>query len=233
LIVEVSFDRELPHGRCVGVRIPGGESEVDAIAAEVLHDEERAFAKALPGVRRRTWIAGRAALRKALVAAGIEVPVAVLCDDRGAPVLPPGIVASVSHKEHLAVALVAREAGARIGVDLEPDEPGRQDIASRVLADDELAELVALEGVERAREVLLRFSAKEAIYKALDPFVRRYVGFKEVRVVPRADGSAFVATSLRDGEGPFEIEVGWSRLYGVVLTTARVSRAERSDKPVF
>lgn len=30
-------------------------------------------------------------------------------------------------------------------------------------------------------EVLLRFSLKEGLYKAIHPFVRRYVGFLEVR----------------------------------------------------
>lgn len=30
-------------------------------------------------------------------------------------------------------------------------------------------------------EVLLRFSLKEGLYKAIHPFVRRYVAFKEVR----------------------------------------------------
>jgi 4'-phosphopantetheinyl transferase EntD len=88
-----------------------------------------------------------------------------------------------------------------------------------------LAEIAHLDVSDRAREVLLRFSAKEAIYKALDPFVRRYVGFGEVAVSPLPDGSARVTPDLRDGEGPFVIEVRWRRFEGVVLTTARVVRA--------
>jgi 4'-phosphopantetheinyl transferase EntD len=224
LVVEVAFDRELAHGRCVGLRIPGGALEVDALAEASLVAEERAFAATLRGLRRRFWIGGRAALREALARAGIAVAAPVLSDDRGAPLLPEGVVASITHKERLAAALVARAASARIGVDLEADVRGKQDIASRVLTENELAELAHLEAEERAREVLLRFSAKEAIYKALDPFVRRYVGFQEVSVQPRADGSARVEARLREGEGPYEVEVGWSRFDGVVLTTARVSR---------
>jgi len=112
-----------------------------------------------------------------------------------------------------------------VGVYVEHDVPGQQDISSRVLADDEAFELAAHDPLARAREVLLRFSAKEAIYKALDPFVRRYVGFKEVSVVTHPGGGARVTSRLRDGEGPFAIEVRWQRFDGIVLTTARVERA--------
>jgi 4'-phosphopantetheinyl transferase EntD len=69
----------------------------------------------------------------------------------------------------------------------------------------------------------VRFSAKEAIYKALDPFVRRYVAFEEVQVSPRPGGDADVVATLRPAEGPFVIAATWRVLEGLVLTTARVS----------
>jgi 4'-phosphopantetheinyl transferase EntD len=162
-------------------------------------------------------------MREALARVGltqVEVP----RDDRGAPVLPAGIAGSITHKEGLAAALAARESRARIGVDVELDAPRLLDIASRVLTPSELAEIAHLDATERAREVLLRFSAKEAIYKGLDPFVRRYVGFHEVAVSPLPDGRARVTSELRDDEGPFDVEVRWRRFDGIVLTTARVVR---------
>ena len=88
-----------------------------------------------------------------------------------------------------------------------------------------LAAIAGLEGDERQRAILLRFSAKEAIYKALDPFVRRYVDFKEVALTPRSDGGADVTMHLREGEGPFVVEAQWRRFDGIVLTTARVERS--------
>jgi len=224
VILDVAFDIELEHGRCVGIRIPAGADEIATLAA-ALPGEERAFAMGLAPARQRTWVGGRAALRQALARAGIDVPGPVLPDDRGAPRLPSGFSASISHKEGLAAALVARVAGAKVGVDVENDVAGKEDIARRVLADDELADLAALDAPARTREVLLRFSAKEAIYKALDPFVRRYVGFKEVSVATRPDGDARVSSRLRDGEGPFAIDVRWRRFDGIVLTTARVERS--------
>jgi enterobactin synthetase component D len=225
---ELAFDLRLEHGRCVGVRLPllDAPDAMDRIAESQLYPEERTFASSLPTPRRRTWVGGRAAMRHALARLGTTAP-AVLVDERGAPILPPGIVGSISHKESLAVALVARSpAGVRehVGVDLEIEasRSDRPDIGPKILTDDEAAELSELDPIARAREVLLRFSAKEAIYKALDPLVRRYVGFKEVAVKPLPGGMAEVVAHLPPTEGPFAIEVRWMRWEGFVLTTARV-----------
>jgi enterobactin synthetase component D len=93
-----------------------------------------------------------------------------------------------------------------------------------VLTDEEVAEVAELEGPSVPREVLLRFSAKEALYKALDPFVHRYVAFKEVAVTPMAGGAAHVRMHLPASEGSFETEVRWLRWERFLLTTARVAQ---------
>jgi enterobactin synthetase component D len=220
---DIAFDLALEHGRCVGVRIPADAAVLDALAG-ALSPEERSRAAGMPMPRRRTWVGGRAAMREALARLGVT-PVAIASDDRGAPVLPAGVSGSVTHKDALAAALVASESRARVGVDLELDVVRSQDIASRILTPDEIAEIAHLGAGDRAREVLLRFSAKEAVYKALDPFVRRYVGFGEIALSPCADGTAHVTSGLPASEGPFVFEVRWRRFDGIVLTTARVSRS--------
>jgi 4'-phosphopantetheinyl transferase EntD len=221
--LDLAFDLELEHGRCVGMWLPDGEAAVEALAEAGLLPEERALAHSLTAARRRTWVGGRLAMRTALGRLGLEPP-PILPDARGAPALPEGVVGSITHKEGLAAALVARDprAAVRVGLDVELDVVRPLDISSRVLAEDELDELAGLDPEARAREVLLRFSAKEAVYKALDPFVQRYVGFKEVSVSTLADGGASVTLRLARGEGPFAIDVCWRRLGGIVLTTARV-----------
>jgi enterobactin synthetase component D len=221
--LDVAFDLSLEHGRCVGVTLPDLAAGIDELA-EGLLPAERAFAADFTNVRRRTWIGGRMAMRQALLRARLEAP-AVLSDARGAPALPEGIAGSISHKARLAVALVAREPVARLGVDVEDDVVGTVDIARRVLTDGELDELASLPPEARAREVLLRFSGKEALYKALDPFVQRYVAFREVSLSTRPEGTTRVALHLSGGEGPFSVDVRWQRLDSIVLTTARVMRA--------
>jgi phosphopantetheine--protein transferase-like protein len=224
--MEPLFDLELAHGRALALAIPD-EGDLERLAA-LLAPEELSLATSWAPARRRTWIAGRAALREALDRSGLAAP-AVLGDDRGAPVLPAGVVGSVSHKERVAVALVAQARDdARIGVDVELDAPLRIDIARKVLTEDEQREIAALPDAGRLAEVRLRFSAKEAIYKALDPFVRRYVAFHEVSVTPTSDGGATVQLHLPPAEGPFDVEVRWLRRDGLVLTTARVRRAVSS-----
>jgi enterobactin synthetase component D len=206
----------LAHGLSVGVALPVED-------AGCLLPEELAHAATLGEVRRRSWVGGRVAMRLTLTRLGLAAP-PITSDDRGAPVLPAGMVGSISHKEDLAVALVAAgdRDGAKIGVDVEKDEPRRLDISRKVLRDEELAELARMPEHARGSEVLLRFSAKEALYKALDPFVRRYVGFREVAITPLAGGTSRVAWDLTEGEGPFHADVRWMREGDLILTTARV-----------
>jgi 4'-phosphopantetheinyl transferase EntD len=68
--------------------------------------------------------------------------------------------------------------------------PGRPSIAKKVLTEREQQSLGNLPGVIVDEEVLLRFSLKEAIYKAAHPLICQYVGFQEAEVTPFADGTA-------------------------------------------
>ena len=180
-----------------------------------LHPEERAAGAALPIARRREWAAGRLALRAALERAGIAIDSPIGADDRGAPRVPSGAIGSISHKRGLAVAIAARDDHARLGLDLELDAPPKIDIERRVLTP---AERAALTELDRGRAVMLRFAIKEAIYKAIDPFVRRYVGFQEVEL--SFDDDRVLVTSALD----LAIEARWSRWHDCVLAIARARR---------
>jgi len=80
-------------------------------------------------------------------------------------------------------------------------------------------------GPERDASVLLRFSAKEAIYKAVDPWVHRFVGFQEASVACAPDGALTGRLALVKGEGPFAVELHRARVEdedGLILVAARV-----------
>jgi phosphopantetheine--protein transferase-like protein len=116
----------------------------------------------------------------------------------------------VSHKPTLAVALVGRAdpaAPATLGIDLEVLRPLRHDIAPRVLTPDEQAEVARLPGEAREAEVLRRFAAKEAIYKALDPWVQRFVSFQEAETARDAGGRLSASLALAGGEPSLRIEL--------------------------
>jgi 4'-phosphopantetheinyl transferase EntD len=227
---DIVFRVDLPHGRCVGVRIP---SATERAETPLLADEERAFLETLAAARRPTWLAGRVALHAALQDLALDCG-PILATRRGAPELPERVTGSISHKRTLAVALAARkDRGLSLGVDIEPipsvppaaTEPvwdNRPDISSRVMTPEELAVLTSVPESLRRREVVLHFSIKEALYKAINPLIGRYVSFQEATVIPHSDGSVDVTLALTKQEGPFHAEARWSEIDGHLLTTAAV-----------
>lgn len=86
-----------------------------------------------------------------------------------------------------------------VGIDVERAQRPRQPIETRILTPGELARL----GDDR-RHVALLFAIKEAIYKAIDPVVRRYVAFTEVEVD--------LATRTVTSALPFDLDVWWTEL---------------------
>ena len=201
---------DTPHGLCVLVEVADVERML-----ETLPPAEREHAAKLAEIRRRELVGGRAALHHALG----DYVTPILPDDRGAPMLPAGWVGSVSHKAALAGALVAPSSiGGHVGLDLEAAAPPKIDIARRILTAREQAALPT-DALERGRATTLHFAIKEAIYKAIDPYLRRYVGFTEVELELAGEECA-VTTQL-----PLVIEATWREHAGFWLATARARRA--------
>ena len=193
---------ETPHGRCVILQLAPGE-EAPLVGAEVT------VAAELGPVRRRDFIAGRTALRSLL-----GEPLPIVSDDRGAPVLPAGWVGSISHKGDRAAALLAPAGGGFVGVDIEHAAPSRQPIERRILTPSEQARFTS------GRDVTRVFAIKEAIYKAIDPIVRRYVGFTEVEIDDAPSGACRV-TVIDASRLPVTIDAWWMERDGLWLATAR------------
>jgi 4'-phosphopantetheinyl transferase EntD len=201
---------ETPHGRCVLVTLDDGELPA-ALAA--LPADEQAFAGGLSEIRRRDFVAGRTALHLAID----DFAPAILAGQRGAPVLPAGWVGSVSHKGTTAAAIVATADTGWIGIDVERAAPPRVDIGRRILTAREQAALSGSDH-DRGRAVTLRFAIKEAIYKAVDPIVARYVGFTEVELEV---GERYCAVT---SELPAAIEATWVEHGSHWIATARAVR---------
>ena len=82
---------------------------------------------------------------------------------------------------------------------------------------------------EKIAAVAIIGSIKEALYKALDPWVRRYVGFHEVSVRPFADGTMDIRLFLEDDEGQVVAEGSWFRVLGRLVAIVRVSCSKRQE----
>ncbi len=202
---------DTPHGQCVLVELTGPDELAAALAA--LPAAEQAHARTYGEVRRRDLVIGRTALHLALD----DFSTPILPDDRGAPVLPRGWVGSVSHKDTRGIAIIAPASAGWVGIDLERAAASKQDIARRILTPLEQAQLP-----DRGSAVTLRFAIKEAIYKAIDPTLRRYVGFTEVELELGAD------TCIVRSELPFVIEATWREHAGHWLATARARKRDHS-----
>ncbi len=218
----MSFDSvfALRDGWCGSVRLS------DPLAPEAwqsLPREERLFAESLSPLRQRSWIAGRIALRSALERLGASAG-PILSTPRGAPLLPAGIAGSISHKSGRAVAWALRSERFRVGIDLEPLRPVRKGIERNVLTDAERTEVLALSESQLWENTLLRFSIKEAIYKAVDPYWQRWVGFEEVSVFPRLDGGVRIEFALEEPAPLLEVDAWWRIEEDEILAIARAAQ---------
>ena len=205
-----------PHGVLVLHAIDATVERTHLIAR--LHPEEAALTSTWGDARVRTFASGRLALREALAQLGVDVAGPILRSARGAPVLPAAVRASVSHKDRVAAALAAlTDPSAHVGVDIEETDVQRRDVTEYVLTADEIRAL------RMPHEMLIRFSLKEALYKAVDPTVQRYVGFHEVEVAPLDDGTARFTLALKNREGPFVVDGRW-RVHETTIVTSVVVR---------
>lgn len=192
---DLAVGQDLPHGRLVAVRLP---AQLPPEMLETLHPAERALCADFGPLRLRGFVGGRYALRRALADIGAPFAQPILWTSRGAPRLPEGFRGSVSHKDDdIAVALV-RPGHLDVGIDVEGRSTRAQDISRKILTQSELGVLATIPEEEQQGRVLLAFSIKEAIYKAVDPTLQRHISFKAVSVNPRTDGSVEVLTDWTD-----------------------------------
>jgi 4'-phosphopantetheinyl transferase EntD len=180
--------------------------------------------KGLPpgaGAKKKLEMAvGRAAVRRAFRHLG-EVPFPVLRGKQGEPIWPAGFTGSITHCRSWAAALLIR-AGKRfaIGIDLESVEQAAMVDISGVVCTAEELDWVR-DGASHERLAMI-FSAKEAVYKALYPFCRRYIDFKEVELLWLPQTQSFQVGFV----GELEIEFGGfgecavlsRRIHGLVLS---------------
>ncbi len=217
----IVYKDALPHGVVYGVALPEDGSPPDEVALAGLQPEERRLASTLRGFRQSSFVGGRLAAHAAVAAlGGTLTPIGI--GPRGEPVGPEGLALSITHKRHLAVALVARMELGELGVDLENLAPERPGVAQQVLRPEEQEQVSALLPERQWTATLLRFSIKEAVYKALAPRLRRYIAFHEASVSLRTNGIANVDLYLETGPTPAHMEARFQWLDRSVLSSVRV-----------
>ena len=137
-------------------------------------DERRHIARAVPS-RRHAYSTGRYLAKRALREVGVAVS-SIPTHPSRRPVWPDGVIGSITHSRRYAIAVVCLGTSlAGIGVDLELDRRVTDTIAATTMTERELADCPPA-------AYTANFSAKEAVFKAVNPIVGLMVGFKEVEI---------------------------------------------------
>ena len=218
---QIIYKDALPHGIVAGVSLPTDGSAPDETILKGLHPDELQVASKHRAFRLASYVGGRLAAHGAIQSLGGPFT-GIGVGPRGAPLPPPGVALSITHKKHLAVAIAARSELGDLGVDLERLDPERPAIAAKVLRPEEVERIARLPEDRRWTATIVRFSLKEAIYKALAPKLQRYIDFNEASIVLHTDGHAKVDLHLSAGPIPSQIHARFAWLDRAVLSTVRV-----------
>jgi len=217
----IVYKDALPHGIVAGVALPKDGAPPTDTDLAALHPDELSVARHHKGFRLASYVGGRIAAHAAVRA--LDGPfTGIGVGPRGAPQPPPGIALSITHKRTMAIAIAAKAEHGVLGIDLEDIDPPREGIASRILRPEEQELISRLPEDRQWTATILRFSLKEAIYKALAPRLQRHIGFDEASVTLRTDGHAAVTLHLTEGPSPEWVNARFAWLDRAVLTTVRV-----------
>jgi 4'-phosphopantetheinyl transferase EntD len=182
--------RGLPHRVGVGIRYASADE------APPLHASEEALLGTRAVERRRLSFAlGRAAARDALAELGVD-DAGVGRGAAGEPLWPPGIVGAISHAGDVAVGLVGRaDEYLGLGVDVEELSRGPSTRTARLVCRPNEMDWVDVEsGTQR---LMMLFSAKEAVFKAVYPIERIWLGFGDAELTWRGERGMFEARLLK------------------------------------
>lgn len=174
--------------------------------------------------RRDEFSSGRHLARRAMESAGLPAAPVPSASDRS-PSWPAGVCGSLTHSRELAAAGVScRLRG--LGIDLEQAGRLSEAAARRVLVDDEMTTLKALDADFRWLATLV-FSAKESVYKAIYPSAGLYIGYREVTIALDLEAATFTAGYLGDKPVNRPLEGGqgaWGQIGDVLLTRFEIRK---------
>lgn len=178
-------------------RVAAAEILGDLGDAELLPGEASMLGPAAVATRRSELAAGRSLARLALQRLGVA-PVAIPAGAKREPVWPAGVVGSITHCRGYCAAAVAPAADfAAIGIDAEEHAPLPPDVLELVTRPEEREWIRRRAGGGVCWDRLF-FSAKESVYKAWFPLMRRWLGFEDASLVFDTGAGTFRANLVSE-----------------------------------
>lgn len=174
--------------------------------------------------RVREFSTARLCARRALARLGWD-PVPLVGSLGRPPKWPESTTGSITHCTGYRAAAVARtEDIALLGIDAEPHAPLPEGVLEVIALPAELARVRgALASRPRLRWDRLLFCAKEAVYKAWNPYTEQNLGFEDADIVIDLNAPRFAARLLAPppagrGHGIRTLEGTWTVEAGLILT---------------
>lgn len=199
--------------RCVAIRFSRelGPADPDIILPAPI-------ARAAPR-RRAEWLAGRRCASEALRLLTGQGACPGMAPDRS-PLWPGGTLGSISHSGDAAIAIAARAGACRgIGIDIERVMGG---LAAGEVAPEALTPWERHSFQGDPFSVTLAFSAKESLFKALYPLLRRPMSFQLSELIAWGDQGRAHLRLVEELSPEFpadrEIEARFARLGDLLVT---------------
>lgn len=163
--------------------------------ANVLTTNERTISATYGSKRLADFCTGRYCLRQSTSPLGFEGE--ILIGERGMPLLPAHITASISHSKTMCGAIAAhKEQYISLGFDIETNGRVHKDMWHLLFTENETDYLNSLGENEQNLTSTIFFSLKEAYYKMQYPLTGTFLDFPEVEVL--ADNDTLAVKLLRE-----------------------------------
>ena len=156
---------------------------IDEASEDLLHPDEFLVIANAVAKRRKEFVAGRVAARRALKRLGYAyMPIPV--GSQREPIWPEGIIGSITHEGDYAISAVAQKKDISfLGIDLASRDALGDELISIICREDEIKDIQRQKRhFDGDSPFKLVFSIKESVYKCLFPVVRTVFDFHDVSV---------------------------------------------------
>ncbi len=166
--------------------------------ADKLHVKEHLVVERAVEKRVREFSTGRMLARAAIQELGPrDEDFTILRGEERNPLWPAELTGSISHTDRHAIAVVARSSYiSGIGIDLEVMNRVSEKLTRFLLTEGEKTRLNA--SANPPRELTLLFSAKEAVFKAVNPLIGQMIDYRECEIEFDRVAATFNATYRGD-----------------------------------
>lgn len=207
--------------KLLGPKIGIGTTDPKSPNGILMPREEPAVARAID-CRKAEFTAGRTAARIAMAEIDHPPTGIPMANDRS-PIWPSGLMGSITHCDRLCVAIAAPIGiWQGVGIDIEPTTPMDPRLERFIFTPYERSMLSAQPSEWRGYLAKEGFCAKEGVYKALYPSMKKVLGFQAVEIDLPIRGSSAGTLYIDGQKNRLEVELGSAEVDNCIFVCAKL-----------